>query len=197
MGTAPELTMNAYSPVVSAFTEDTPVKVTEVKIGENDVTDHVTFAHTPCTFDGCVWNEQYAPEKEKAGQAHFIVHVKSFDLTITKSGCDSIDENQSFLFTVDGDGKTLEVVIHGNGSATIKGLKPGVDYTVTENTDWSWRYTLTESSKTVNTKTHQADKGVVTVTFNNTRTEGKWLDGNAYCDNKWIDSSTDKAPTGN
>ena len=61
-------------------------------------------------------------------------------LTITKEGAVDIDENQSFVFKVTGpNGYSERVVICGNGSVTIKNLKPGT-YTVTEE-GWSWRYT--------------------------------------------------------
>lgn len=195
---APELTYT-YEPGEDAFKQDTPVKVTEAKIGGKDIIGHVTFYREKCVYPGCD-NGTAKVEVGKDG-VNFIVHVKSFDLKIVKTGWDEVDENQSFLFTVSGDGNTLEVVIHGskNGknSVTIKGLKPGENYTVTEIANWSWRYTPTESSQTVNTTTWPAENGVVTVTFDNNREETKWLDGNAYCDNKWIDGSTDKAPSGN
>ncbi|MBD9221235.1 MAG: hypothetical protein EGQ46_03545 [Clostridiales bacterium] len=47
------------------------------------------------------------------------------DLTITKTGWEAIDENQSFIFKVVGDNFEKKVVIKGNGSVTIKGLKRG------------------------------------------------------------------------
>ena len=98
------------------------------------------------------------------------------DLTITKSGGQNIDENQSFLFDVTGpDGYSKRVVINGNGSVTIKGLKIGT-YTVTEVTGWSWRYTPDSAAEQVTLKA----TGENNVTFTNTRSSTKWLDGNAY-----------------
>ena len=100
------------------------------------------------------------------------------DLTITKSGCESIDENQSFIFNVTGpDGYSATVAINGNGSVTIKGLKVGT-YTVTEQTGWSWRYTGTgaQSISILPTQTN-------TVAFTNTRSNAKWLGGDAYANN--------------
>lgn len=99
------------------------------------------------------------------------------DLTITKKGWDTIDEKQSFIFTVTGpDGFNAKVVIQGNGSVTIKGLKVGT-YTVTEDTDWSWRYTPQggDSQKITLSATEPN-----TVTFTNKRSNGKWLGGDAY-----------------
>ena len=103
------------------------------------------------------------------------------DLTITRSGVQDIGENQSFLFDVTGsNGYSKRVVINGNGSVTIKGLKIGT-YTVTEVTGWSWRYTPDSAVKQVTLKT----TGENSVTFTNTRSSTKWLDGNAYCKNEF------------
>ena len=101
------------------------------------------------------------------------------DLTIQKQGWQSIDENQSFIFDVTGpDGYSTRVVIQGNGSVTIKGLKIGA-YTVTEVTSWSWRYTLTSSSQQITLLPAQSN----VVIFANQRTSEKWLDGGAYRSN--------------
>lgn len=98
------------------------------------------------------------------------------DLTITKSGAEDIDENQSFIFTVTGpDGFNAKVVIQGNGSVTIKGLKVGT-YTVTEDTDWSWRYAPQNRTQSITLNPAVTN----TVTFVNTRSNGKWLGGDAY-----------------
>ena len=102
-------------------------------------------------------------------------------LTIQKKGWETIDENQSFLFDVTGpDGYSKRVVIKGSGSVTIKGLKIG-KYTVTEVTGWSWRYTPDSETKLITLKA----TGENSVTFANTRSSTKWLDGNAYCKNEF------------
>ena len=98
-------------------------------------------------------------------------------LTIRKEGWQNIDENQSFLFDVTGpDGYSKRVVINGNGSVTIKGLKIG-EYTVTEVTGWSWRYTANSNSQNIDLEATGENN---VVTFKNTRSSTKWLDGNAY-----------------
>ncbi len=102
------------------------------------------------------------------------------DLTITKTGWEAIDENQSFIFKVVGDNFEKKVVIKGNGSVTIKGLKIGT-YTITEVSDWSWRYTPDEIGKTITLQPTQTNE----VTFANTRANDKWLDGDAYSQNKF------------
>lgn len=101
------------------------------------------------------------------------------DLTITKQGWQGIDEGQSFIFDVTGpDGYSQRVVIKGNGSVTIKGLKIGT-YTVTEVTNWSWRYTADRSSQSIELKPAVTNA----VTFVNTRSKHKWLGGDAYSKN--------------
>ena len=98
------------------------------------------------------------------------------DLIIQVSGCkEALDENQTFLFHVTGEGLDMTLTIHGNGNATISGLDVGKSYTVTQLTDWSWRYT-TETGKKSITLTTGEDK----VEFPQARTSTKWLDGNAF-----------------
>ncbi len=190
IGTKPELTLS-YTPSAAAFTQDTPVKVT-VKIGETDVTEKTKFKHEGCNFEGCKWGQDGFKD------CHFIVHVKSFDLTIKKTGTQPIDENQSFVFEVKKDDSSfsMDVVIQGNSSVTIKGLKPGT-YTVTEETGWSWRYTPKGGeSQAVNPAAENVQKdtnGAVLVTFDNDRKNDKWLNGGALRKNLWGTSPASKS----
>lgn len=101
------------------------------------------------------------------------------DLTITKQGWENIDENQSFIFDVTGpNGYSKRVVVNGNGSVIIKGLKIGT-YTVTEVKNWSWRYTADSSSQSIELKPAVTNA----VTFVNTRSNHRWLGGDAYSKN--------------
>ena len=101
------------------------------------------------------------------------------DLTITKQGWEGIDEGQSFIFDVTGpNGYSKRVVVNGNGSVIIKGLKIGT-YTVTEVTNWSWRYAADSSSQSIELKPAMSN----TVNFTNTRSNHKWLGGDAYSQN--------------
>lgn len=102
------------------------------------------------------------------------------DLSITKQGYNEIDGKQSFIFTVTGpEGFSKKIVIQGNGTVVLKGLKIG-DYTVTEDTAWSWRYTPDGGAvRTIPLQPGQTNS----VTYVNKRTNNKWLDGNAYCKN--------------
>lgn len=104
------------------------------------------------------------------------------DLTINKQGWQAIDENQSFIFDVTGpNGYYKRVVIQGSGSVTIKGLKVGT-YSVTEVTDWSWRYKTADG--TANSIEHEIKpKDGFVFDFTNSRENGKWLGGDAYSKN--------------
>lgn len=102
---------------------------------------------------------------------YFIYTPNFTTLTITKTCSDSnMDPNQTFLFHISGISASnsainLDVVIKGTGSVTIKDIPIG-SYVVTEDTNWSWRYTPDQANKTV-------DAGVegATVTFANTKTD--------------------------
>lgn len=113
-------------------------------------------------------------------------------LTITKAGAQPIDENQSFVFDVTGaDGTRItSVVVTGSGSATVTGLPIGSSYTVTERTDWSWRYTPQDSA--ARQITLSADQSQNTVNFTNDRTNGSWLSGCAVRVNNWAVSALAK-----
>ena len=103
------------------------------------------------------------------------------DLIISKTGCEDIDENQSFLFKVEGEGFSTTVAIKGNTSVKITGLKVGT-YTVTEITNWSWRYTNENYVKSADITPTKPDD-VYTFNFANTRSITKWLGGDAYSKN--------------
>lgn len=140
--------------------------------------------HVESVITGAVdaTTNKMTPQKRPGANLHFAAtYYAKFepdvaDLTITKTGAEDIDENQSFIFTVTGPNNfSAKVVVQGNGSVTIKGLKIGT-YTVTEDTDWSWRYT--PKNKTQNITLQPAGKNEVT--FINSRSKGKWLGGDAY-----------------
>ena len=110
--------------------------------------------------------------------------IQHGDITIQKEGASPLDENQTFLFRITGpDGFDMDVVVEGNGSATIKNLPVG-DYTVTE-LAWGWRYELDEVSPENGSVTLEYPNLNQTVTFTNERTENKWLSGDCYAENAW------------
>lgn len=112
----------------------------------------------------------------------FIYDPTLTTLTIQKQGCEDIDENQTFLFHVKGspaDPNTkdidLTVTVHGNGQTTVTDLPVG-DYTVTEETEWSWRYTPDGGAD----RTFKAAIGGTNLIYQNSRTQTQWLDGDNY-----------------
>ena len=145
-------------------------------------------------------------EEAKLNIITFYYKLALTDLTISKSGCANIDEHQSFIFTVTGEGlpaEGLKVVVTGNGSVTIKGLKVGTTYTITEDTGWSWRYTPTakdgktaEPAQDIKLQT-EVNGYKNTVTFNNSRTQDKWLNGCSIKVNNWKKKAGKESPETN
>lgn len=143
--------------------QDIPVKA-EVKINNTDVTDKTTFQHQACT-SACGWTDPQTP-----GDPAFLLHVKTCQLTVTKTGGDA---NEPYVFTVYKDNQQYtEVTIVGNGSVTIKELPVGT-YTIEEDTGWSWRYTATISGDA----TLSANSPNGTITCTNTKNNDQWLNG--------------------
>ena len=108
-----------------------------------------------------------------------------FDLTIEKKAASdsNIDRNQTFVFRVKGEGVDMQVVITGDGQQTIKNLPVG-DYTITEDTSWSWKYTpVGGAEKTL--MTSDIEKGAATVTFENENNGTNWLTSLAKAINTW------------
>ena len=138
--------------------------------------------------DGALWtNTTY--------YARFDYNLTS--LKVTKEGASNEDKDQTFIFNISGNGINIDITVHGNSSTVIEGLTVGQVYTVTEKTEWSWRYSdtpdwrhfknggdSTASSVGNDVRTAQITLGVDgEIVFSNTRTEGSWLDGDSWCDN--------------
>lgn len=171
----------SYDPEEKVLTEDTYVNVT---VSANDKTlpaDVVTFVHTADNdFPGCSFNPAH-------GQ--FIVHIKVFNLTIQKTAKDgtTIDPNQTFVFHVKGNNNDvdMQVVITGPNKQVIKNLPVG-EYTITEDTSWSWKYTPTSKDQFVTTS--DIKNGTATVTFENENKGTNWLTSLAKALNVWKDN---------
>lgn len=180
-GDAPALTYT-YDPAEDAFTKDTYVKVTvtsDKDTATTKISDAVTFVHTKDTdFPGCSFDP---------AQGQFIVHINVFDLTIVKTAKTgtTIDPNQTFVFKVknNDNGKTMEIVITGEGQKTVKSLPMG-SYTITEDTGWSWQY-----HPTADTQTITVSETSKTVTFENEKTPTNWLTSIADVINKWVSAT--------
>ena len=93
-------------------------------------------------------NPDLAPDEAIYFYAKFVPHKltiqNSFLATVNPSPALDMFE-QGFIYTVSGvsgtatAGITVRLVVIGNGSQTIFGLPAG-DYTVTVESEWSWRY---------------------------------------------------------
>lgn len=172
----------SYDPEASAFTQDTGVKVTVSANGETLPADVVTFQHDPCTFPGCKYTD--------GCDYQFYVHIKVFDLTIVKAAADDskpIDEDQTFVFHVKGKNNNvdMQVVITGANKQVIKNLPVG-EYTITEDTNWSWKYTPVDNNQSVMEENIQ--DGAATVTFKNENKGTNWLTSLAKALNVWKDN---------
>ena len=98
-----------------------------MKIGNDDVTKHVTFKHTDCDSE-CGFDN---------AKEQFLIHVKTCSLTVTKTGG---EPDEPYVMNIYKDGELYtSMTIVGNASETVKELPAGT-YTVQEDTDWAWRY---------------------------------------------------------
>lgn len=137
---------------------DTDVNLT-YKVNGNDITDKVN------------------------GDKSYKVIAKTCTLTVNKSVAKTYSNNDSFIFNVVGKGNVpynAQVVITGNGRATLTGLPVG-DYTVTEDTAWSWRY-KSDNSKATTTLSSAKDNDSVTIT--NKLDDNRWLGDETFVINK-------------
>lgn len=185
-GTAPTLTYT-YGPQEGAFKQDTYVNVTVTSDKDTATTkirDAVTFVHTRDTdFPGCSFDP---------AQGQFIVHINVFDLTIKKTAKagTTIDPNQTFVFRVQGNNNDvdMQVVITGANKQVIKNLPVG-EYTITEDTNWSWKYTPVDKDGAVVPSQTITATGATTVTFENENKGTNWLTSIADVINKWVSAT--------
>ena len=127
---------------------------------------------------------------EKASTS-YVVRPKFCTLTINKEVAKLYGANDSFIFNVVGDGNIkyeAKVVINGAGSATLTGLPVG-NYTVTEDTGWSWRYTCDGSTKSTDLSSANANDSV---TITNKLDGNKYLGDETYVINKCKSSTITK-----
>ena len=123
-----------------------------------------TFNHTACN-PACGWNETTLD-----GSPAFLLHVKTCQLTITKTGG---TDGEPYVFNIYKDrAKYTEVTIVGSDSVTIYELPVGA-YTIAEDTGWSWRFTPTIGSGVA----LKAATPTGEITCNNTLNKPYWLNG--------------------
>lgn len=184
MGAAPALTLT-YTPDADAIVDgkintrmDFGVAAA-VKIGETDVTANTTFKHTPCEGKTCTLPDGTA----------FLCHVNTCSLKISKAVTgDGANPNQTFVFDVkDSAGKVVTtIVLKGGEQKTITGLAVGT-YTVTEDTNWSWSYSIVGGNSKTAALSSTTTSAVVDVT--NHYNSHNWLTSIADVINTWISGS--------
>lgn len=179
MGKAPELTL-AFTPDSDAIMNgkintrtDFGVDVT-VKIDNAEVTEETVFHHEDCAGKTC----------EPPAGKEFLVHVNTCSLKITKTvEGKGANPNQTFVFNVmKGDDLVTTVVLKDGKQKTITGLAVG-DYTVVEDTAWSWSYELVDEGNASATLNKDNPNGEVKVT--NSVKGTNWLTSIADVINKW------------
>ena len=184
MGEAPALTVT-YTPDDGAVVDGKINTRTDfgvaaaVKIGETDVTANTTFKHTSCEGKTCT-----PPDG-----AAFLCHVNTCSLKITKTvEGKGANPNQTFVFDVkDSTGKLVTtVVLKNNERKTITGLAVGT-YTVTEDTNWSWSYSIVGGNNKTATLSSTTTSATVDVT--NNYNSHNWLTSIADVINTWISGS--------
>lgn len=184
MGAAPALTLT-YTPDADAIVDgkintrmDFGVAAA-VKIGETDVTANTTFKHTPCEGKTCTLPDGTA----------FLCHVNTCSLKISKAVTgDGANPNQTFVLDVkDSTGKLVTTIVLKDGEQkTITGLAVGT-YTVTEDTNWSWSYSIVGGNSKTAALSSTTTSAVVDVT--NHYNSHNWLTSIADVINTWISGS--------
>lgn len=184
MGAAPALTLT-YTPDADAIVDgkintrmDFGVAAA-VKIGETDVTANTTFKHTPCEGKTCTLPDGTA----------FLCHVNTCSLKISKAVTgDGANPNQTFVFDVkDSTGKVVTIIVLKDGEQkTITGLAVGT-YTVTEDTNWSWSYSIVGDNNKQAALSSTTPSATVDVT--NHYNSHNWLTSIADVINTWISGS--------
>lgn len=189
----PETEQQVVTPETFAFNywEDQYIKV-KVNIAGTDITKYVTFLHLVCDITpDCpltVWQKDNGNTNDAPGQ--FMIHIlNNCFLTINKEAAEgtTFAPGESFIFDVTGpDGYSIRVVLTADENGyvapvTIEQLYAG-EYTVTEDTGWSWRYEAVGSG-TETVAISQDNPGEVTIA--NKLINDDWLHWETTVDNRW------------
>lgn len=174
-GDAPTLDIS-YNPAIGDGTyykdgkistkQDIPVKAT-VKIGDKNVTGHVTFKHNDC-------NPACGFDKDKE---QFLIHVKTCSLTVEKTGGVAGEPYVMNIYKDGAETPYTSLTIVGNAKKIVKELPVGT-YTVKEDTNWAWRYSKTEPEITpAGGVSLSRDKTSGEITVKNQNRYGSFLNG--------------------
>lgn len=140
----------------------------------------VTSTSTPSTGD---------KTKTADDETTFTITVNTCSLTISKNVTgDGANQNQTFVFDVkDSAGKLVTtIVLKGGEQKTITGLAVGT-YTVTEDTNWSWSYSIVDGNNKTAALSGTMPSATVAVT--NHYDSHNWLTSIADVINTWISGS--------
>lgn len=121
--------------------------------------------------------------------ATFTITVNTCSLTISKAVTgDGANPNQTFVFDVkDSTGKVVTTIVLKDGERkTITGLAVGT-YTVTEDTNWSWSYSIVGDNNKTATLSSTTTSATVDVT--NHYNSHNWLTSIADVINKWVSAT--------
>lgn len=140
----------------------------------------VTSTSTPSTGD---------KTKTADDETTFTITVNTCSLTISKTVTgDGANQNQTFVFDVkDSSGKLVTTIVLKDGEQkTITGLAVGT-YTVTEDTNWSWSYSIVGGNDKTATLSGTTPSATVAVT--NNYNSHNWLTSIADVINKWVSAT--------
>ncbi len=141
-----------------------------VNAASGDLTDIITGAQ----------GEQFRPAPSNTDRTYYAKYdyIRG-DLSITVEDCLESNQDQVFEYVITGTDEhnswiRMKVLVQGNNTKVIKDLPIG-HYSITQTT-WSWRYTSDQTNQTVSAEVEEAEE--TEVTFRQTMTNTKWLDGN-------------------
>ena len=153
-------------------------------------TDEACTNPVPAEWVGA--DNKLVPQKNADDLYEAVTYYAKFEsslttLNIRKTGFDAADAGTTFIFRIKGTDENtknidLRVTIHGYvmrdhvPNVTVADLPVG-SYTVTEESDWSWRYQPKNGEQTI---TLDPDGTKNVLTFENERKDGQWLSGDAY-----------------
>ena len=181
----PEMPVCGYTVSETEDTDyETSYKVYVVETGESASTEVKSSGTVDASGTGTSVTRTFA-----AGNTDALVFTNEYKkhlgkLTINKTAAGG-SADDSFIFHISGEGVDMDVTITGSGSVTIYDLPLG-EYTVTEDTSWSWRYT---ASGFVASDTISLDDLDAEVSFTNTYEKNQWLDYAAVMNNVFSKNS--------
>lgn len=183
-------TLTATQTAVFDIDENYNVTVTETEPSKEDTKGYQYVSTKVNDTEGASKTELTVKDQQLKFQFVNIYQPLYGSIQITKTGISGLDndgttEKQSSVFHVEGTSTTgkqlsMDVVIVGNGSKTILRVPVGT-YTVTEKTNWTWRYDEQNEQSVTVTGPETTEQ----VTFNNVRKKEFWLSGDNWCENYW------------